>query len=90
MKRADQDRLDDERPGKGAPHHVIAHHGAVRVDLAAEIVAGERQRDQAADRAEVADVAHPVVVGPLLLRRRAHVFDRGVGAADEAAEGDVA
>ncbi len=86
---ADQRRLDDEQPGEGAAHHLQAQRLREGVDLAGQPVAGERQRQERADRHEVADVAHPVVVRALLVVSGREELERGVGAGDRPAEGDV-
>ncbi len=85
----DQDRLDDEEPGEGTSHHREPERLRVGVDLGGEPVAGEGQGQERADRDEVADVAHPVVVGPLLVRRRVQELEGRVGGRHRAAEGDV-
>src|SRR2546422_11607459 len=59
------------------------------IDLAAEPVARERQHDQCRDGDEVADVAHPVVVRPLLRGAGGEEAIARVGAHDGAAEHDV-
>ena len=86
---ADQHRLDDEQPREGAAHHREAERLRVGVDLVRQPVAGERQRQEGADRDEVADVAHPVVVRALLVGLRLQELEGGVGRGDRAAERDV-
>ena len=88
--RAHQHRLNDEGPGEIAAHHVVAHHRAGRIDLAAKIVAGKRQRDQGGDGDEIGDVAHPVVMGALLGGFGGDEFHRRIRAGDQPAKGQIA
>ena len=52
---------------KAPPIIVQPERLRVRVNLLREPVAGEGQRQEGADRDEVADVSHPVVVRALLV-----------------------
>src|SRR5206468_8021255 len=63
-----------------------AHRLVVLVDLAAQPVTGERQHDQGGDSDEVPDIAHPVVVGALLIALGGEEAVAGVRADDGAAE----
>ena len=85
----DQDGLDDEEPREGPAHHRESERLRVGVDLFREPVAGEGERQEGADRDEVADVSHPVVVRPFLVGLRLQELERGVGGGDRSAEGDV-
>ena len=85
----DQDGLDDEEPREGPAHHREPERLRERVDLLREPVAGERQREEGADRDEVADVSHPVVVRALLVGFRLEELEGRVGGGDRSAEGDV-
>ena len=86
---ADESRLEHEQPGEGAAHHLDAQRLAEGVDLGGQVVARERQGQEGDDGDEVADVTHPVEVGPLLVRLRLQVAECRVGGGDRAAEGDV-
>ena len=55
----------------------------------ASIVSGEGQRQQRGNGDEIGVVAHPVVMGPLLLLGGAEKAVGGIGADDRATEGDV-
>ena len=85
----DQDGLDDEEPREGPAHHREPERLRVRVDLLREPVAGEGQRKEGADRDEVADVSHPVVVRALLVGFRLQELEGRVGGGDRSAERDV-
>ena len=85
----DQDGLDDEEPREGAAHHREPERLRERVDLLREPVAGERKREEGADRDEVADVSHPVVVRALLVGFRLQELEGRVGGGDRSAERDV-
>ncbi len=86
---ADQDRLNDEEPREGPAHHREAERLRVGVDLFREPVAGEGQREEGADGDEVADVSHPVVVGPLLVGFGLQELEGRVGGGHRSAERDV-
>ena len=85
----DQDRLDDEEPREGPAHHRQPERLRVGVDLLREPVAGEGERQEGADRDEVADVSHPVVVRALLVGLRLQELEGRVGGGDRSAERDV-
>ena len=85
----DQDRLNDEEPREGPAHHREPERLRVGVDLLREPVAGEGQREEGADRDEVPDVPHPVVVRALLVGFRLEELEGRVGGGDRSAEGDV-
>ncbi len=85
----DEDRLNNEEPREGSAHHRQPERLRVGVDLLRQPVAGERQREERADRDHVADVAHPVVVGALLVGGRVEELERRVGGGDRSAEGHV-
>ena len=74
---------------KAPPIIVQTERLRVRVDLLREPVAGEGQREEGADRDEVADVSHPVVVRALLVGGRLEELEGGVGGGDRSAKGDV-
>ena len=74
---------------KAPPIIVQAERLRVGVDLLRQPVAGERQREEGADRDEVADVSHPVVVRALLVGCRVEELERRVGGGDRSAEGNV-
>ncbi len=67
---ANQEGLHDPKPAHEAAHHCGAHLLVVLVDLTAKPVAGEGEHDERADRDEIPDVAHPVVMGTLLISLR--------------------
>ena len=85
----DQDRLDDEEPREGPAHHREPERLREGVDLLREPVAGEGEREEGADRDEVADVSHPVVVRALLVGFRLEELEGRVGGGDRSAERDV-
>ena len=64
--RADQNRLDDEQPGKDTAHEGDAHLLAVRINLGGQVIAGKRQLQQRRDGDEVGRVTHPLIVGIFL------------------------
>ena len=68
--RADHHRLDDEEPGQEATHQRDPHLLPVRVHFTHEPVTGEGERNQEADPDKHRHIAHPVIVGPLLIGLR--------------------
>ena len=59
------------------------------VNLLREPVAGEGEREEGADRDEVPDVSHPVVVRAVLLGFRLQELEGRIGRGDRSAERDV-
>ena len=90
VEQSDQQRLHDERPREGAAHHVVPHDRTRAVYLAAQVVSGERNRNHGREPDEVADVAHPVVVGAPLGRGRGKKLHRCVCPDNEPSEDNVA
>ena len=78
----DQDGLDDEEPREGPAHHREPEGLRERVDLLREPVAGEGEREEGADRDEVAEVSHPVVVRAVLVGFRLKELEGRVGGGD--------
>ena len=86
---ANQHRLDHEQPCQNAAHRQNAHLLRVGVNFRHQPVTGKRQRQKGENRDEIRGVSHPVVMRFFSRRFRGQELERGVGADDRAAEGDI-
>ena len=86
----DHRRLDDEEPGQQPAHQRDPHLLPIRVHLAHQPVACKRQRDQERDADRHRDIAHPVVMRPLLVGLGGQKPIGRIGRHHAAAKGHVA